>query len=347
MQVSKSQLLSDIQRRARAEFKSIRTERAYLKWARDFILFHKNLSGDWIHPNHMDGTHISQYLDHLAIERRVTRSTQNQAISALLFLFKNVLGFEDVKFTAERPSLPKRVPVVMSIDETRQVIEQIPPGSYRLMAELMYGSGLRLLETCRLRVKDIDFARQQIVVREGKGDKDRLVPLPKRVVGDLQRQIQYVQRLHAADLNEGAGYAWLPNAFAIKYSNAGRELKWQFVFPSHKRSKDPRPRSADDGDFSQLSAHALKELNQQLRRHHLSENAVQKAVKKAVDATGIKKKISCHTFRHSFATHLLEDGKDIRTIQELLGHADVKTTMIYTHVSTLGATGVVSPLDKI
>ena len=347
MAVQKSALLESVQRQARAEFKSIRTERAYTKWIRDFLRFHKNLAGDWVHPKEMVDAHINDYLNHLAVDRKVSRSTQNQAISGLLFLFKNVLGFEQINLNAGRPPLPKRLPVVMSVDETRQVIEQIPPGEYRLLAKLMYGAGMRLLEACRLRVKDLDFERQQITIREGKGDKDRMVPLPRLAEAELENQLQYVERLHEADCQNGAGWVSLPKALAAKYPMAGRELKWQFVFPAKKLSSDPRPITADLEGYASHSEQELAAINSQVRRHHVRENTVQKAVKKAVNLTGIPKKISCHTFRHSFATHLLEDGKDVRTIQELLGHADLKTTMIYTHVSTVGATGVVSPLDKM
>jgi site-specific recombinase XerD len=219
------------------------------------------------------------------------------------------------------------------------------------MAGLMYGSGLRLMECCRLRVKDVDFHRQQINVREGKGDKDRCVPLPQKLVEGLREQISFVTAQHQCDLANGAGWVWLPDALAIKYPRAGCELRWQYVFPAPSLSRDPRPREAEEASASDHSDRKhqklLDEVNAQLRRHHIHENSVQKVVKRAVSRAGVHPKTSCHTFRHSFATHLLEDGKDIRTIQALLGHADVSTTMIYTHVSTLGATGVKSPLDRL
>jgi len=212
------------------------------------------------------------------------------------------------------------------------------------MCSLMYGGGLRVMEACRLRVKDIDFDRKQIMVREGKGEKDRAVPLPQRLISPLKHQIELINKLHQQDLLVGAGWVWMPYALAIKWPNAGRELGWQYLFPASNLSYDSHPRESQEGIPDQ---HVVDGDRTQLRRHHVNENSVQAAVKAAVLRAGIHKKITCHTFRHSFATHLLESGKDIRTIQALLGHADVSTTMIYTHVSRLGASGVESPLDRL
>lgn len=346
-----SPLLSQVQRTARAQYKSIRTEKTYLKWIRDFIVFHKDQNENWVHPQDLTPADVCQYLEYLAVERKVSRSTQNVAFSSLLFLYKQVLKVDDFEIDAARAPRKQRLPVVLSRHDVRKVLDQIPQGPYHLMASLMYGSGLRLMECCRLRVKDIDLDRQQITVREGKGDKDRAVPLPQKLASGLRAQLTFVSSLHESDLAEGAGWAWLPDALAIKYPSAGRELRWQYVFPATSLSRDPRPREANEtetpGPASPKHAKLLAEINAQRRRHHVHENSVQKVVKRAVTRSGVHPKASSHTLRHSFATHLLEDGKDIRTIQELLGHADVSTTMIYTHVSSLGATGIKSPLDQL
>jgi integron integrase len=267
----------------------------------------------------------------------VAASTQNQALSALLFLFTQILKSE-VRLDAVRAKRPVRLPVVMSVDEVRMVLREIPLGPIRTMAGLMYGSGLRLMEACRIRVKDVDLDRRQIMVRDGKGEKDRAVPLPEKLAEALTRQQDTVRELHADDLAAGAGWVWLPYTFSVKDTSAGQSLNWQYLFPAPSLSRDRRERV--DGEV-------LVDQGWQLRRHHLHESTVQKAVTAAARRAGLTKRITCHTLRHSFATHLLEDGKDIRTIQELLGHADVSTTMIYTHVSTVGATGVKSPLDRI
>jgi integron integrase len=252
-----------------------------------------------------------------------------KALCALVFLYGKVLQIELGRVDAVRAKRPERIPVVLSVDEVRKLLDCMPQGVYRLMAELMYGTGMRLLECCRLRIKDVDFARRQIVVREGKGGKDRAVPLPVRLEPDLRKQTEHVQALHEEDLAAGYGRVWLPYALARKYSHANRELGWQYLFPSSRLSRDPR------------------ELESAPRRHHVDESAVQKAVRTAVRRAGLKKKVSCHTLRHSFATHLLETNHDIRTVQELLGHADVRTTQIYTHVMQRGACGVQSPLDRL
>ena len=319
-------LLDRVRNKCRLLHYSIRTEEAYADWIRRFILFH-NVR----HPREMGGPEIEAFLTHLAVEKNVAASTQNQAFAALLFLYHKVLDIELGPIDAVRAQQPQRLPVVLSVDEIRRLLAQIKGrhGVHKLMAELMYGSGLRLLECCRLRVKDVDFARRQMIVREGKGDKDRAVPLPDRLQGPLQAQIDRVRAIHEEDRAEGYGRVWLPTALREKSPSADRELGWQYLFPSTRLSVDPR----DPGGPP--------------RRQHIHENSLQKAVRAAVLACGMTKKVSCHALRHSFATHLLEAGNDIRTVQELLGHADVSTTMIYTHVLQRGACGVQSPLDRL
>jgi integron integrase len=319
-------LLEQVRAKLRLLHYAIRTEEAYVDWIRRFIFFHGKR-----HPREMGAVEVEAFLTHLAVDGHVAASTQNQALAALLFLYQKVLEIELPLIDAVRAKRPKRLPVVLSADEIRTVLGGMK-GTPRLMAELMYGSGLRLLETCRLRVKDIDFERGQIVVREGKGDKDRVVPLPKRIEPALTEQIERVKEIHSADVKNGHGRVWLPTALREKYPRADRALGWQYCFPSTRLSVDPRGEKIADG---------------QLRRHHVHENVPQKALRRAVLAAGIAKPASCHSLRHSFATHLLEAGADIRTVQELLGHQDVSTTMIYTHVLQRGACGVVSPLDRL
>jgi integron integrase len=334
--------LQEVRNLTRRLHLSIRTEDAYVQWIDQFLRYHRQKLGHWKHPTEMGSDEVNEFLTYLAVERRVAASTQNQALSALLFLFRKVLD-QEIKLNAARAKQPQRLPVVLSQDEVRRVLAEVPQGPMRLMAALMYGAGLRLMEACRLRVKDIDFDRRQIIVRDGKGEKDRAVPLPERLVEGLQRQLRLVQSQHHADVQAGAGWVWLPYALAEKYPEAGRTLTWQYVFPAGSLSTDPRPREAAEGGMNS----AADSRTPQLRRHHVHETTVQKAITLAVQRAGIQKKASCHSLRHSFATHLLDEGKDIRTIQELLGHSDVGTTMIYTHVSTTGATGVRSPLDRL
>ena len=315
-------LLDRVRAAVRARHFSRRTEKAYVSWIRRYIVFH-----DKRHPADMGGPEITKFLSALAMEGDVAASTQNQALSALLFLYREVLGqalpwLDDIV----RAKRPARLPAVLSRDEVRAVIRQID-GPPRLMALLLYGAGLRLLECARLRVKDVDFARNQITVRGGKGDKDRVAPLPAVVAADLARHLDAVKHQHDLDLQRGAGWVELPGALARKYPNAGREWAWQWVFPA-----------------TRLYLH--RETGQR-RRHHLHESVLQRAVKLAVRQAGLPKRATCHTFRHSFATHLLEDGADIRTVQELLGHRDVSTTMIYTHVLNRGPAGVRSPADRM
>jgi integron integrase len=309
---------------------ALATEKAYRHWIVDFLRFHRDGS-EWRHPATLGKLEIEAFLTHLAIQRKVSAKTQNQAFSAILFLYKHVLGIELPSIDALRAKQSRRLPVVLSQQEVARLIEHVQGGCgiYRLMVELTYGAGLRLLECCRLRVKDVDFDRRQLTVREGKGDKDRAVPLPDRCIENLRIQIARVRAQHGVDVERGFGYADLPYALRRKYPNAERELAWQYVFFSEKLCRDPRN---PKGPWY---------------RHHLHESALQRAVKRAVIQAGLTKRATCHTLRHSFATHLLESGADIRTVQELLGHKDVSTTMIYTHVLQRGACGVRSPLDTL
>jgi integron integrase len=315
---------------------SKRTERAYVDWIKRYILFHNKR-----HPREMGVAEIEAFLTHLAVEGNVTASTQNQAFSGLRFLYQKILDVDLPKISALRARQPQRLPVVLSVAEVRLVLAELD-GIDLLMAELLYGTGMRLLECCRLRVKDVDLARKQLLVREAKGDKDRAVPLPARIKARLREQIESVRRLHERDLRAGHGRVWLPHALKVKYPNANRELGWQYLFPSSRLSIDPRPDHDGDGMFGSTGHWTAPKM-----RHHRHESLLQKRMNAAVKTAGLTKKVSCHTLRHSFATHVLEAGYDIRTVQELLGHADVSTTMIYTHVLQRGARGVQSPLDRL
>jgi integron integrase len=289
---------------------------------RRFVLFHNKR-----HPRDVGADEVAQFLTHLAVERDVAPSTQGQAKSALLFLYRVVLNLNlpwlDEIVAAQNP---RRLPVVLTPSEVRQLMAEMS-GSAGLMASLLYGTGMRLLEGLRLRVKDVEFERREVLVRNGKGGKDRVTVLPENLVLPLQQQVAKVRALHLSDLDEGYGSVWLPHALAVKYPSASRTLGWQWVFPSAKRSVDPR--------------------SDVMRRHHLGETSIQKAMSVAARRAGIDKPCSPHILRHSFATHLLQSGYDIRTVQELLGHSDVSTTMIYTHVLNRGGRGVRSPLDQI
>ena len=325
-------LLDRVRNQMRLLHYSIRTESAYVDWITRFLQFHRTPDGNWRHPARLGAKEITEFLTDLAVHRKVSASTQNQALSAILFLYKHILEINIGNVDAVRAKTPERLPTVLSIEEVRRILEQCPEGStIRLLVELYYGTGMRLLEACRLRVKDIDFDRHQIMVRDGKGEKDRMVPLPTRCEESLRHQIDQALRLHRDDLALGYGNVWLPYAIAEKYPSASREPGWQYVFPAKSRSVDPR----------------VPVEEQVVRRHHIHENSVQKWFRTAVLKTGLRKKISCHTLRHTFATHLLESGSDIRTVQELLGHVDVSTTMIYTHVLQTGPLGVRSPLDRL
>lgn len=317
----KPRLLDQVREQIRLRHYSIRTEAVYLEWVKRFIRFHR-----YRHPLEMGAAEVEAFLSDLAVRRDVSASTQNQALSALLFLYKQVLLVElpwlDGVIRARRP---RRLPVVLTQTEVASVLAQLE-GSVWLVASLLYGSGMRLMEALRLRVKDVEFSRLEILIRDGKGQKDRVTVLPRKLAAPLELHLQRVRALHEQDLQEGYGRANLPHALARKYPNAAAEWGWQFVFPSANRSIDPR----SGGIF----------------RHHLHEKTIQRSVRNAVRRVGLHKPATPHTLRHSFATHLLESGQDIRTVQELLGHSDVKTTQIYTHVLNRGGLAVLSPLDR-
>ncbi len=315
-------LLDRVRNAIRVRHMSIRTEEAYVGWIRRYIVFHGKK-----HPSMMGVSEVNEFLTHLAVNDHVSPSTQKQALSGILFLYREVLddplpSIGEVVRASDKPKLP----VVLTREEVRRTLGRMS-GITRLVSALLYGTGMRLLEGLRLRVKDVDFVAREIIVRQGKGRKDRRTMLPDVLAEELQDHLVRVRTLHERDQSEGFGEVWLPYALARKYPSAPSEWLWQYVFPSKNRSVDPR-----DGVE---------------RRHHWSESAIQKNVRAAARAAGIDKPVGPHTFRHSFATHLLEDGYDIRTLQQLLGHADVKTTMIYTHVLDKGAGGVRSPLDHL
>jgi integron integrase len=320
----KRKLLDRVRDAIRFKHYSLRTEQAYVDWIKRFILFHGKR-----HPDSMGAEEVRAFLTDLAANQNVAASTQNQAFSALLFLYRNVLK-QDLPWIGniERAKRPAKVPVVLTPEEARAIISKLR-GTSRLMVQLLYGCGLRLMECVRLRVKDVDFGYLQITVRDAKGGRDRITMLPVSLVEPLRRQIEKRRLIHEEDLAAGHGEVYLPGALAKKNPSAARELGWQYLFASRNRSSDPRDRSG-----------SAKE-----GRHHIAETFLQRAVKTAVRDAGINKPASCHTFRHSFATHLLENGYDIRTVQELLGHKDVSTTMIYTHVLNKPGIGVKSPLD--
>jgi integron integrase len=321
-EVPKPRLLDRVRAALRARHYSRRTEDTYIAWIKRYIFFHGKR-----HPAEMGAPEVTRFLTSLAVDGHVAASTQNQALSALLFLYRDVLEVDlpwlDGVVRAKRPA---RLPIVLTREEVRALLQRLD-GVSRLMACLLYGAGLRVLECCRLRVQDIDFATNQIVVRGGKGDKDRVTMLPAIAKAALTRHLETVQAQHQDDLAAGAGWVELPTALLRKYPNAAREWVWQWVFPATRVYRD--------------------RLTGQRRRHHLDETVLQRAVKAAAHGAGIAKRASPHTLRHSFATHLLEDGHDIRTVQELLGHRDVSTTMIYTHVLNRGPAAVRSPADRM
>lgn len=318
--MTERKLLDQVSDVARFRHLSRRTEEAYRSWIKRYIIFHKKR-----HPRELDSDDVRMFLTHLAVDQHVAASTQNQAFNALLFLYRQVLRIElqDIQGVIRAPP-SRNLPVVFTKTESNAILLAMS-GSTKLIAALLYGSGLRIMEAVRLRVKDLDFGRNEIHVRDGKGERDRLTMLPRSLQLPLRKQIELVRQLHVGDLERGLGEAYLPYALDRKYPNASRALPWQYLFPADKLSVDPR--------------------SGKVRRHHVNEQNVQRAVKNALRTAGVRKNGSCHSFRHSFATHLLEDGYDIRTVQELLGHKDVRTTMIYTHVLNRGGRGVRSPLD--
>jgi integron integrase len=319
--VRRGGLMEDVVRKLRVGHYSIRTERAYVGWIRRFIVANGRR-----HPRELGVAQVETFLTRLAVEGQVAASTQNQALSAVLFLYREVLGMKlpwmDDVVRAKRS---QRVPTVLSQTEVRALLAHMD-GRMALLARLLYGTGMRLMEGIRLRVKDVDFARNEITVREGKGGKDRRTVLPGSLVPALQAEVERVHVLHRDDLARGMGEVWLPHALSRKYPSAARDLGWQYVFPARTISRDPR-----DGRW---------------RRHHLDEAMLSRALKRAQGGAGITKSVTAHVLRHSFATHLIESGYDIRTVQELLGHKDVATTQIYTHVLNRGAGAVLSPLDR-
>jgi integron integrase len=320
--IEQSPFLNRVREVIRARHYSIRTEQSYTQWVKRFILFHGKR-----HPKELGENEVVAFLTHLAVKRQVSPSTQNQALNALVFLYRHVLDqpLGDI-IGAVRAKRPERLPVILTRTEVRQLFANLD-GPHWLPACLLYGSGLRLMECLRLRVKDLDFDHRAITVRCGKGGKDRVVTLPDPCIKPLKQQLAQVCKLHNKDLQDGFGAVWLPHALARKYPRAATELGWQYVFPATKRSVDPRSGVT--------------------RRHHLDDSCLQRAIKLAVRKAGITKPASCHTLRHCFATHLLERGMDIRTVQEQLGHKDIRTTQIYTHVLQRGGNAVVSPLADV
>ena len=319
---SKPKLMDQLRESLRARHYSRRTEQTYCSWVKRFIFFH-NVR----HPEKMAEPEINAFLTHLAVKEKVSASTQNQALSALLFLYRHVIGREVGALSdVIRARKPKRLPVVMSHSEVKAVLADLS-GDKWLMASLMYGAGLRLMECLRLRVQDIDFSRNEILVRDGKGAKDRITMLPESRKSPLLNHLKQVRMVHEKDLADGWGRVLMPDALDRKYPSAPAEWRWQWVFPQERRWKNAK--TGEEG------------------RHHAHETIIQRAVKEAIRNAGLIKRVSCHTFRHSFATHLIQAGYDIRTIQELMGHKDVRTTMIYTHVLNKGGQGVRSPIDRL
>lgn len=321
MKKSTSPFLESIRRAIRVKHYSYSTEKSYIDWARRYIIFH-----DKRHPSELNERHVAEFLSYLAMERRISASTQNQALNALVFMYKHVLSRPLGEIThAVRAKRSRFIPVVLSRHEVGKLLHQLQ-GTPWLVACLLYGSGLRLMECMRLRVKDLDFEHRAVYVRSGKGAKDRVVTLPDELVAPLKQHLQGVRLIHQKDLADGCGEVYLPHALARKYPGAGKTFAWQYIFPASKRSRDP--------------------YSGKVRRHHLDESVIQKSIKTALHRIGIHKPASCHTLRHSFATHLLERGMDIRTVQEQLGHKDVKTTQIYTHILQRGGRAVLSPLGE-
>lgn len=322
----KARLKDQFHEVARFKHLSQRTEGTYWEWVVRYLKFHKARAGDWKHPRDLGSRAVTPFLTYLANDRDVSASTQNQALNALLFLYREVLALPFVPGDFVRVRRSPRVPTVLTRDEVRELLAAMT-GTHQLLARFLYGTGMRLLEALRLRVKDVDFARGQVVIRAGKGNKDRVTMLPVTLREPLQQHLAEVQKLHDRDLRAGFGSVFLPFGLARKYPNAQREWAWQWVFPSATRSTDPE--------------------TGRIGRHHTAETGLQRAIKQALHRTSITKPATCHTLRHSFATHLLESGTDIRTVQVLLGHNNVATTQIYTHVMTQPGIGVRSPLDGV
>lgn len=320
MMRSEPKLLDRMRDALRTRHYSRRTEEAYIAWAKRFIIHHGKK-----HPSAMGADEVNAYLNYLATERNVAAATQNQALCAILFLYRIVLG-DPLPWLDEliRATRPARLPTVLSPEEVRLLLGQLK-GTSQLVCSILYGAGLRLLEALQLRTKDVDFNRHQLFIRDTKGRRDRVTMLPRSAKDALRAQLEHVRTIHERDLNDGYGAVWLPTALAQKLRNADKDWQWQWVFPASSRYLDEGAKTE--------------------RRHHLHETVIQRAVRTAVLECGLEKRATSHTFRHSFATHLLERGHDIRTVQELLGHRDVATTMIYTHVLQLGPSGVRSPLD--
>jgi len=315
-------LLEQVRNSLRVKHYSLSTENSYIYWIRYFIRFHKRR-----HPSEMGGPEVEAFLTHLAVDRKVSPATQNQALSAILYLYKQVLKIELPWLeNVVRAKTRKFIPVVFTRDEVKRLLAQFD-GTYWLLFSLIYGAGLRISECARLRVKDVDFHYKQLLIRDSKGDRDRVTVLPVPLIDPLRTHLARVKELHDQDLANGYGEVYLPYALSRKYPNAAREFYWQYVFPSRDIATDPRTKAR--------------------RRHHIYEKSLHRVIKQAMQRAGITKPASTHTLRHSFATHLLEDGYDIRTVQELLGHKDLKTTQIYTHVLQKGGAAVRSPLERI
>ena len=318
---SAPRLLDRVRDKIRVKHYSIRTEQVYVDWIRRFILFHGKQ-----HPSELGAPEVEAFLTHLAVKGNVAASTQNQAKSSLLFMYREVLGLELPWLGEIVPAkAPARLPVVLTREEVSAILARLA-GTHRLIGCLLYGTGMRIMEGVRLRIKDVEFSRHEIVVRDGKGAKDRVTMLPQRIERSLRKHLRAVKEMHERDLADGHGAVWLPSALARKYPNAARSWGWQYVFPAGALSTDPRSGA--------------------VRRHHIGDQAFQRAMQQAVRDANVAKPATPHTLRHSFATHLLDSGYDIRTVQELLGHSDVSTTMIYTHVLNRGGRAVLSPLDR-
>lgn len=329
----KARLREQVREVLRFHHYALRTEKAYWQWIRRYLAYHRRADhggpqGGWRHPGEMGAPEVAQFLAHLAVTGNVAASTQNQALNALVLLYEQVLHqpLGDLGEFA-RVSRPARLPVVLTQEATQRVLAALKPGTGSLIVRLLYGTGMRLMECLRLRVQDVDFGAGRITVREGKGDKDRMTMLPDKLKLELQQHLARVKLLHEKDLAEGFGQVYLPHALARKYPKADREWIWQYVFPAAGRSKDPR--------------------TGMVWRHHVNELAIQRMMKQAVRLAGLKKPATCHTLRHCFATHLLENNTDVRTVQDLLGHEDISTTMIYLHVMQKPGIGVKSPLDSL